>query len=602
MLLSLFKKLIQSPPTPPLVPPSSEPEENVGQFIAPQSANLLLASPRRDKVLSHIWQRTSVSRTQFELLYLQPIKRYASLVQQFPASESHHHAYHGGMLDHGLEIIAYALKLRQFHLLPVGSSPETQAAQADAWTAGIAYAALLHDIGKIAVDLHVECKNGQIWHPWNGALTQPYRFSYKKDRQYRLHSAASGLLYTEILDGFILDWLSRFPDLWSSFLFVLAGQNEHAGILGELVTKADQASVAQELGGDPAKVLAAPKHALQRKLLDGLRFLLNDSLKINQPQASDGWLTDDALWLVSKTVSDKLRAHLLAQGIDGIPSSNTAVFNVLQEHGIVQPATDGKAIWSATVTGNNGWSNTFTFLKVAPALIWQQVNDRPESFAGTVTPKLEQAVTLQGVQAPTAIEESLQTSSQAQNAAGMDIVFDLLGNNELSQPESSSDVTTSNSVQQETSTPAHVLTNIPADISHSNDTELSGEHFNSWLRDAILNKKIIINEPKALVHTVADTIFIVSPGIFHRYIQEFPQIRQLAKAEGKQELRFIQRRFERTKVHKKHPNGFNIWTCLVTGPRKARRVHGYLLKDPHAILPDIPFNNPYLEVMEKESE
>src|SRR3546814_8833804 len=71
-----------------------------------------------------------------------------------------------------------------------------------------------------------------------------------------------------------------------------------------------------------------------RKLLDGLRYLLKEEFKLNQAGPADGWLTQDALWLVSKTVSDKLRAHLLSQGIDGIPASNTAVFNVLQDHGI----------------------------------------------------------------------------------------------------------------------------------------------------------------------------------------------------------------------------------------------------------------------------
>ena len=55
--------------------------------------------------------------------------------------ENHHHAYPGGMLDHGLEIVAYALKLRQSYLLPAGVTPEAQAAQAEAWTAGTAYAA-----------------------------------------------------------------------------------------------------------------------------------------------------------------------------------------------------------------------------------------------------------------------------------------------------------------------------------------------------------------------------------------------------------------------------------------------------------------------------
>ncbi|GGO76425.1 hypothetical protein GCM10011348_03600 [Marinobacterium nitratireducens] len=282
------------------------------------------------------------------------------------------------------EIVAYALKLRQSHLLPAGATPEDQAAQSEAWTAATAYAALLHDIGKLAVDLHVELADGNRWHPWHGPLQQPYRFRYREDRVYRLHSAAIGLLYHQLLDRQILDWLSDYHVLWSALLYVLAGQYEHAGVLGELVIQADRASVAHELGGDPAKAMTAPKHALQRKLLDGLRYLLKEELKLNQPQASDGWLTQDALWLVSKTVSDKLRAHLLSQGIDGIPANNTAVFEVLQDHGILQPTAEGKAIWKATITSATGWSHGFTLLRLAPALIWE-VDERPEPCTGTVT-------------------------------------------------------------------------------------------------------------------------------------------------------------------------------------------------------------------------
>ncbi|WP_244750929.1 TraI domain-containing protein, partial [Pseudomonas aeruginosa] len=56
-------------------------------------------------------------------------------------------------------------------------------------------------------------------------------------------------------------------------IYLFAGQYEHAGILGEIIVKADQASVAQELGGNPDRALAAPKQSLQRQLADGLRFL-----------------------------------------------------------------------------------------------------------------------------------------------------------------------------------------------------------------------------------------------------------------------------------------------------------------------------------------
>ena len=379
-MLSLFRrKRVPSTGASTAIPAT----ESSKGLTRPESATALLATPRRQKLLEHIWQRTSLSRRQFSALYLAPLKRYAELVQQFPASEGHHHAYPGGMLDHGLEIVAYALKLRQSHLLPAGVTPEAQAAQAEAWTAGTAYAALLHDIGKIAVDLHVEYADGSVWHPWHGPLQRPYRFRYRKEREYRLHSAATGLLYTQLLDREIFDWLSGYNDLWAALLYVLAGQYEHAGTLGELVVQADQASVAQELGGDPGKALAAPRHTLQRKLLDGLRYLLKEEFKLNQPQASDGWLTQDALWLVSKTVSDKLRAYLLSQGIEGIPSNNTAVFNVLQDHGIALPTSDGKAIWKATVTSAAGWSHSFTFLKLSPSMIWEAA-DRPAPFAGNV--------------------------------------------------------------------------------------------------------------------------------------------------------------------------------------------------------------------------
>lgn len=53
------------------------------------------------------------------------------------------------------------------------------------------YAALLHDISKITVDLHVEYADGATWHPWHGPLRRPYRFRYRKGREYWLHGAAS---------------------------------------------------------------------------------------------------------------------------------------------------------------------------------------------------------------------------------------------------------------------------------------------------------------------------------------------------------------------------------------------------------------------------
>jgi integrating conjugative element relaxase (TIGR03760 family) len=603
-MLSLFQRkrvplTAGTPSTPPIDTPKG--------LTPPESAASLLATPRRQKLLEHIWQRTSLSRRQFATLYLAPLERYAELVQQFPASESHHHAYPGGMLDHGLEIVAYALKLRQSYLLPAGVTPEAQAAQSEAWTAGTAYAALLHDIGKIAVDLHIEHADGSVWHPWHGPLQRPYHFRYRKDREYRLHSAATGLLYTRLLNREIFDWLSGYPDLWAALLYVLSGQYEHAGTLGELVVQADQASVAQELGGDPGKALAAPKHALQRKLLDGLRYLLREEFKLNQAGPADGWLNQDALWLVSKTVSDKLRAHLLSQGIDGIPASNTAVFNVLQDHGIVQPTPDGKAIWKATVTSDAGWSHAFTFLKLSPAMIWDAA-DRPAPFAGrvqveedTAEPTPQAPAVAEGPRAVEGIEAASASTTPIASSTtdtGVAALLDLLGD---TAPPPAPEIPSCPVAQPE---PApSTVSAPPVNPAPSQDrAEPSGAHFMAWLRQAIQTRKLIINDAKALVHTVAGTAYLVSPGVFQRYAQEHLRVAALAKLEALEGWQWAQKRFEKLGQHRKQPSGLNIWTCEVTGPRKSRQLHGYLLASPDALFQETPPDNPYLRLFNETAK
>ncbi|MFC4160697.1 MobH family relaxase [Chitinimonas lacunae] len=571
--------------------------------MEPESAAVLLSTARRRKLLEQIWQRTSLSRAQFDLLYQAPLNRYAGLVQQFPASEAHHHSHTGGMLDHGLEVVAYALKLRQSHLLPVGATPEAQASQAEAWTAAVAYAALLHDVGKIAVDMHVEYADGSCWHPWHGPLLRPYRFRYREDREYRLHGAATGLLYAVVLGRDIMDWLAGYPELWAALLYVLAGQPERAGVLGELVTKADQASVAQALGGDPAKALTAPRNALQRKLLDGLRHLVRSGeLKLNQPQASDGWLTDEALWLVSKTVADKLRAYLLSQGVDGIPANNTAVFDVLQEHGIAIATHDGKAIWKATVTSTTGWSHSFTFLRIVPELIWD--GDRPTMFDGTVCvdgPD-DRAPAPAGTSVPSddavpliALPTSAVPSAPQRAAArhdNVDALLELFGNAEpVSQvtPDSSAPVAVPQASQ---------ITATQIAEASSTDETLPGNHFIHWLKRHIQSRTLIINDAKALVHTVADTAFLASPGLFQRYAQEHPHVAIVAARNGVQAWQWVQKQWERLHLHRKQANGLNIWRCEVNGPRKSRRLHGYLLVDPSLLFDQTPPNNPYLRLLD----
>ncbi|ATF37248.1 hypothetical protein CO709_31170 [Burkholderia thailandensis] len=311
---------------------------------------------------------------------------------------------------------------------------------------------------------------------------------------------------------------------------------------------------------------------------------------------------------MSKTVADKLRASLLAQGIDGIPESNPTLFDVLQEHGIVQPTTDGKAIWKATVASATGWTQSFTFLKLATTSIWE-AGDHPSPFTGTVhaepdtgvaneaTRKSSDATTPRTVSTSPPSTTSTATVSTSPKATDtIDALLDLLGG-----PSSSS----TDARHDDTSVTAHPLINgegstepLPAATTQPHTTVPSGEHFIAWLREGIQMRRLVINDAKALVHTIANTAFLVSPGIFQRYAQEHPDIARLAKQEQQTEWTWVQKRFERLGLHRKQNNGLNIWTCEVTGPRKSRRLHGYLLETPSHLFVDALPNNPYLTLKE----
>lgn len=124
-----------------------------------------------------------------------------------------------------------------------------------------------------------------------------------------------------------------------------------------------------------------------------------------------------------------------------------------------------------------------------------------------------------------------------------------------------------------------------------NNTEV-GREFVEWLKNGIASRSIIINDAKAQVHTVAGTAMLVTPGIFKRYVLEFPHIEQQAKAQQVNAWQMVQRSFEKLKLHKKKTaKHLNIWTCDVVGPRKTKQLKGYLLIDPLTIFSEAPFDN-----------
>lgn len=519
---------------PETTPSDGKPSATEG-WLYPESAQTLLAETPRQQLVQFIRQSTALPASLFERFWLIPIHRFAELAQSFPASENHHHSHAGGLLDHSLEAACYAARLRQSYLFPPDAAPEDQAAQSERWTTVIIYAALLHDLGKLITDIEVEDISGKRWFPWHGPLIQPYRFRYMPQRDYLRHPAAAALLLTQLLPPESLDWLAADAAALSTLLHCLNGQYQYAGLAGELVQKADRASVAFNLGGDPVKAIHRPQTSLPQQIIAALRDLLANEFRLNNPSGgSDGWLTEEALWLVSKNAADAVRGWLLRQGIDAVPQHNVRLFDEMQAHQLLIPCED-KAIWHCRIEASGGWSSELTLLRFSPSLIWEDPQQRPATFGGTVTPIAE-----------------IRNETEAV-------------------------IETNTEVEQ------------PSPLPEQDDTPLSGEAFWQWLVRNVQAQHLEVNEPNARIHTVAGSVFLVTPGIFKLWLstcgQNVPE----------EYWREVQKKFQNLNLHRKQKNGLNIWHCAVVGPRRCSRLKGYLLDDPTPLFgDDVPFNNPHL--------
>ena len=570
-------------------------------WISPLPAVELLKSELRQKYLNVLWQQVSMTQDMFSSLYQKPIERYAEMVQLLPASEAHHHSHLGGMLDHGLEVLSFAAKLRQSYVLPPNAAPEEQSKQRDAWSAAIIYQALVHDIGKIIVDIEIQLKNGSRWFAWHGIPPQPYKFKYIKGRDYELHPVLGSYLANYLIPQEAFDWLGQYPEAFSSLMYAMAGHSDKAGLLSEIVQKADQNSVTLAIGGDITKLTQRPVTSFAKQLILALRHLLQHKLKINTPKGpADGWYTNDGLWLMSKSTADQIRAYLLEQGIS-VPSDNPKLFSEMQSLNIVESTPDNTAIWHCRIKADSGWCppKAFTLLKIKPEIIWENVNDRPEFFAGEVYVEAknndskeicttESAISEQNLlssaeptkeTADNLIQNEIQSVPETKvkdNADMADFVLGLFdGSVQASSFEDEAQNMESNKESSEKS--LEIKSTEEKTLATQKPDTISGKAFIDWLKLGISTKKLAINVKNAKLHIVKGHLFLVSPGIFQDYYNS------LNISFTKKDIENLQYAFQDLKLHKKYhlPNkdSQNFWKCSVAGPRKSSKLVGYLIKD-----------------------
>lgn len=563
--------------------------------------------------LAAIRARAGVPAEHWRSLYQTIFDNYAALVQRLPASESHHHAGVGGLLQHGIEVARHTLDLKQGIILPRGEAPEVQSRVQDLWTYACVTAALLHDLGKPVTDQCIMLYDGpggshSAWSPVHGPMPvgATYGIEFNPKRVYRHHERIPPLLAHHLIPIQGLQWIASDQSALHNWLTAIQGDLSDADAIGEIVGKADGLSVARNLSGSKNVQLPTAKaKPLVERLLTGLRYLLdNGELPMNRRGAA-AYLDGDTLWLVSKTTLDKLRTHLIEEGQPGIPTRNDRLMDELQQHGLLVPNKD-HAVWLCTITIAD-WQQQLTCLRMNASQIWPDSTRRPASMDGHVEPLGSETVKDATDQVTNTSSESAQSREPRSSGAatapdGNDqqapssiedltlpfaLLADVAGEEEgapMNTPPAKAQESTAKgtkSTAQGEFAAAHKADGQVAGMEASED---AGERFVAWLKHSIENQTVPINTAQARIHVLPEGLALVSPRIFRDF--------------DSANWSHAQKRFQKLKLHLKTPSDENIWTCQAVGNRKRSLLKVILIPNPDATLAiDLPKHNAALALI-----
>lgn len=364
------RRVYGSGPARQLRQPSAPSPARPQQQISVRGFDAVVSDTSSAHLLASIERRTRFSKSNFERDCLPVLRAFAEFVQFLPASECHHHAQPGGLWVHAVEVVDAALTFRAGLEVPADAGTEERKRLEHRWTYALFVAALLHDVGKPITDVKVLLFNddpqaGRRWAPLAGTMRSfgshwySVGFTDASERDYKAHARIPAILLHQFVEPRVLRWLAEDGDVLAQLLRYLSGKDPD-GTLGAIVKRADSDSVSRNLlQGPRTRFSTARTRPLIERLMEALRRMLAEggSLPLNRPGAA-GWVHDGRAWFVCARLADEVRGYLaLHESLQGVPGKdrNDRLFDTWQEHGAVEPAPEGGAVWRVRIDCD-GWS------------------------------------------------------------------------------------------------------------------------------------------------------------------------------------------------------------------------------------------------------
>lgn len=372
----------------------------IGNKIRIIDGTALLNEPHRRALLQQIQDRLAFTPQSYEQDVLGLLLKYAEFVQQLPASESHHHAHPGGLLDHTLEVAAIALRISASLEMPLHTATEDRKKLAPVWRYGLLVAAILHDVGKPLTNLIVnmyespESKDPIRWHPDAGDMLsipqyQWYNVSFHQvNPDYTAHERLGWSLFNVIVPIHARNWIATTDQrLVEALRQYLTGTDVEP--FSKVLKQADSESTANNLRcGSKIRFASAKRQPIRELLMENLREMLdNQAFTIGKDAGGEVFRFDGSkIFILSKVLADKLRKHINAKGNFTIPQDNDRIFGALFECGacLPNPYDKDKYNWNVCVEMKSG-THFFNGLCFEANTLFSPEMILPNEYLGQIT-------------------------------------------------------------------------------------------------------------------------------------------------------------------------------------------------------------------------
>ncbi len=227
-------------------------------------------------------------------------------------------------------------------------------------------------------------------------------------------------------------------------------------------------------------------------------------------------------------------------------------------------------------------ADTLTCLCFPASRIWPDPNSRPDLFSGRISPLGNDAEPETNTEPPAIIKTSTPpaelVTTNIETKPSTEAGFDPVAFFSESQAEKKPSESAGEEIQ-----PTPEINRSSAPLEENEDP---GKQFRAWIHDGLLKDKFETNSVNARIHRVQEGLLLISPGIFKDF--------------DKDNWQQVQKRFQKLKLHRKTPQGTNIYTYQVTGKRNKSRIKGFLIESPETLFEGValPSPNPHLALAE----